>query len=94
MSAALTGDRNRRPQLHRLGCVQQRNGFDCGVHVLFNAAWLAGHLLRDGVDLDGLRAGDERNVMMGDLAVISALRTDMLVLIEKLSSSDANDANK
>lgn len=70
-------------------CVQQTNGYDCGVHVLWNVAWMARYALEAG-SLAGLAAlgRGHRAVVMGENENIGGMRAEILRLIERLAADN------
>lgn len=79
-------------EVHTVMCVQQTNGYDCGVHVLWNVAWMARHAVQAG-SLAGLAAlgRGHRAVVVGENENIGSMRGEILRLIERLAADNSPD---
>lgn len=76
------------PMVQPLRCVQQANGYDCGVHVLWNVTRLARHAMETG----SLRTADETDeATSSSSSSVGEMRGQMLKLIERLAAADGTD---
>lgn len=86
LSATTSATSSSTPPVVKLQCAQQTNGYDCGLHVLWNVTALAKYAVQSGT-LRSLESGRSVNEMIGDAgSAVGNMRNEILELIERIAS--------